>query len=51
VPEVKGNDAILEHVLASDPDFSDLNALTSQIEKETLDFIEKVEGFLENQRA
>lgn len=46
VPEVKGNDAILEHVLVADPDFGDLDALTSQIEKEILKFIEDVEDFL-----
>ena len=46
VPDVKGNDAILEHVLVGDPDFGDLDALTSQIEKETLKFIEDVESFL-----
>ena len=46
VSSPKGNDAILEHVLVADPDFGDLDALTSQIEKETLKFIEEVEGFL-----
>src|SRR4030042_4810405 len=33
VPEVKGNDSILEHVLVSGRDFGDLDALTMQIEK------------------
>jgi hypothetical protein len=28
------------------PDFSDLDALTEQIERETLKFIKDVEGFL-----
>lgn len=46
VSEVKGNDAILEHVLVGDPDFGDLDALTMQIEKGTLKFIEVVEDFL-----
>ena len=46
VREVKGNDAILEHILVADPDFGDMDALTMQIEKGTLKFIEDVEGFL-----
>ena len=46
VSEVKGNDAILEHVLAADPDFGNLDALTRQIENGILKFIEDVEGFL-----
>ena len=41
-----GADSILEHVLVEDPDFSDLDALTSQIERGTLKFIEDVEDFL-----
>ena len=43
VSSAKGNDAILEHVLVANPDFGDLDALTSQIEKETLKFIEDIE--------
>ena len=39
VPPAKGVDSILEHVLVEAPDFSDLDALTGQIEKETVDFI------------
>ena len=46
VPDVQGNDAILEHILVGDPDFSNLDALTNQIEKETLKFVEDVETFL-----
>lgn len=46
VPSTKGYDSILEHVLAEDPDFSDLPALTTQIEGETLRFIRDVERFL-----
>ena len=42
----KGADSILENVLVKDPDFSDLDALTSQIERGTLKFIEDVEDFL-----
>ncbi len=46
VPTIKGYDSILEHTLAADPDFSDLDALTQQIERETLRFIADVERFL-----
>jgi hypothetical protein len=46
VPTIQGYDAILEHVLVEDPDFSDLDALTKQIESGTLKFIEDVEDFL-----
>jgi len=42
----KGVDSILEHNLVENPDFSDLNALTNQIESGTLTFIKDVEGFL-----
>jgi hypothetical protein len=41
---LKGVDSILEHVLVDNPDFSDLNVLTEQIEKGTLDFIENIES-------
>jgi len=46
VPTVKGYDAIIEAVLVEEPDFSDLDALTEQIERSTLDFIEDIECFL-----
>jgi len=46
VPSTKGADSILEYVLVENPDFSDLEALTRQIEAETLVFIEDVVGFL-----
>ncbi|HEY6074164.1 MAG TPA: hypothetical protein VIV15_12445 [Anaerolineales bacterium] len=46
VASTEGADSILESVLVDDPDFSDLEALTSQIEKGTLKFIKDVEGFL-----
>ncbi len=49
VQTIKGNDSILEHVLTDNPDFSDLNALTKQIEKGTLKFIKDVEDFLSKQ--
>jgi hypothetical protein len=43
-------DYILAHVLVDDPDFSDLPALTAQIERGTLDFIWDVEGFLSTKK-
>ncbi len=42
----KGVDSILEYVLAENPDFNNLDALTSQIETGTLKFINDVEDFL-----
>lgn len=45
-PQGKWADSILEHVLVDNPDFSDLDALTRQIEQGTLKFIKDVEGFL-----
>jgi hypothetical protein len=38
-------DSILEHILVGDPDFSDLDALTQQIETGTVKFIQDVENF------
>jgi hypothetical protein len=46
VPTTKGVDSIIEHILVGDPDFSDLEALTKQIERETIKFIKDVESFL-----
>jgi hypothetical protein len=46
VATTQGVDAIIEHVLVDDPDFRDLDALTIQIEKETLEFIMEIESFL-----
>lgn len=46
VSTTQGVDAIVEHVLVDNPDFSDLATLTKQIERETLKFIEDVESFL-----
>jgi hypothetical protein len=46
VPTTKGVDSLVEHVLVDNPDFSDLGALTNQIESATLEFIENIEGFL-----
>ncbi len=46
VPTTKDVDSIVEHVLVGNPDFSDLNNLTNQIESATLKFIKDVECFL-----
>jgi hypothetical protein len=46
VATTKGADAIIEHVLVADPDFSNLDVLTKQIERGTLKFITDIEGFL-----
>ena len=45
-PATKGVDSIMEYTLADIPDFSDLDGLTKQIEKGTLDFIKDIENFL-----
>ena len=45
-PQGKWADSILEHILVDNPDFSDLAALTRQIEQGTLKFIQDVESFL-----
>jgi hypothetical protein len=46
VPTVKGFDGIVDTVLVDNPDFSDLDALTKQIERGTLKFIKDIESFL-----
>jgi hypothetical protein len=46
VPQGKGVDSIIESILVSNPDFSDSDALTKQIEKATLEFIKDIESFL-----
>lgn len=46
VPTTQGADSILEYVLAGNPDFSDLDTLTKQIETGTMSFIEDIETFL-----
>lgn len=48
LPDLKGMDAIVDHVLVADPDFSDLDGLTQKIENGTLEFIRDVEEFLKN---
>jgi len=50
VSTTKGVDSILEHILVDNPDFSDLDTLTKQIELATLDFIRDIESFLSNQK-
>ena len=42
----KGIDSIVENILVENPDFSDLDTLTKQIERGTLKFIKDVEDFL-----
>lgn len=46
VPSTQGADAIIEHVLVSEPDFNDLDALTGQIEQGAMAFIREIEPFL-----
>ncbi|MBN1974305.1 MAG: hypothetical protein JW787_11740 [Sedimentisphaerales bacterium] len=46
VPDIKGVDSIIEYILVENPDFSELDVLTKQIEKGTLKFIEDIESFL-----
>lgn len=46
VPTTKGVDSIMEYILVENPDFSDLDILTKQIEEDTLKFIKDVESFL-----
>ena len=48
VPTTRGYDSILEHILVPSPDFSDLESLTTQIERETLLFLKDVEIFLQD---
>jgi hypothetical protein len=43
---IKGVDSIIEYTLAENPDFVDLDGLTKQIERGTLDFINDIEIFL-----
>jgi hypothetical protein len=46
VSPAKGVDFIVEHVSVDNPDFSDLEALTTQIEQGTLEFVQDGERFL-----
>ena len=45
-PTTKGFDSILEHILVENPDFSDLDTLTKEIEAGTMEFINDIENFL-----
>ena len=45
VPTMKGVDSILEYTVVDHPDFRDVDALTTQIERATLTFIQDVESF------
>jgi hypothetical protein len=45
-PTTKGVDSILEYILVENPDFSNLDTLTKQIEKGTLEFITDIENIL-----
>jgi hypothetical protein len=42
---MKGVDSILEYTVVDHPDFRDVDALTTQIERATLTFIQDVESF------
>jgi hypothetical protein len=46
VSTTKGVDSIIEYVLVENPDFSDLDNLTKQVENGTLQFINDIENFL-----
>jgi hypothetical protein len=46
VTTTKNVDSIVENTLVENPDFSDLAALTSQIEQGTLKFIKDIDSFL-----
>jgi hypothetical protein len=45
-PDAKRADYILTYTLVENPDFNDLDALTTQIEKGTSNFIKDIENFL-----
>ncbi len=47
VPTTKGMDSIVECVVAAEPDFSDLGALTAQIERGAIRFARDIESFLQ----
>lgn len=50
-PQGKWADSVLEQVLVENPDFSDPDVLTRQIEHGTMKFIQDVESFLANAAA
>lgn len=43
---ITGIDSIVEYILVDNPDFRDFNALTTQIERGTMNFMKDVEDFL-----
>ena len=45
-PTTKGVDFIIDYILINNPDFSDLDILTKQIEREMMNFIKDIEDFL-----
>lgn len=47
----KGIDSVVEHILVENPDFSDLDALTRQIEQGAVRFIQEIESFLAKNAA
>lgn len=47
--DTKGVDSIMEYILAENPDFSDLTALTANLEKGINQFSEDVKAFLSEQ--
>jgi len=49
VPDTKGMDSIVEHVLVEKPNFDDLESLTERIDKATMIFIEDMNAFLKDQ--
>jgi len=50
VPTTKGIDSIVEHIIVDNPDFSDLDRLTNQIEIGTLKFMQDIESFINEQK-
>ncbi|MCJ7694695.1 MAG: hypothetical protein MUO40_04635 [Anaerolineaceae bacterium] len=46
VPNLVGSDSIIEHILVDKPDFNNLDTLTNQIEKETINFILSIQDIL-----
>ena len=46
-----GVDSIIEYILVDNPDFSDLETLTKQIERGTLNFITDVENYLSTHKT
>jgi hypothetical protein len=49
VPTTKGYDSIIEDIIVENPDFSDPEGLSRQIERSTIKFISDVESFISSQ--